>query len=793
MGGAAADVDRPSPAQPLTRNLGATAVLAALALLLVSRLASFGIWDPWELKVAEHARQLAEGLAVPDASLSAHAASLGFRAFGTYEWAGRLPIAVCALLTALLTFAMVSRRVGTRAGCYAAIVLGTTPMFVLNARALAGVAPAFLLQTAVAWAGLEALAPSRRPWERALWSAMAAASSLLCAWGVGALGGPLPPLLGIAAMCLLLHIGRDPQRRATATLFVSAAAGVLAATVAAVVADSAESVPWTGGPPQGVAPPSYDAMLERVLHAGAPWSALLPVAIGALSGMGSGPRTGTGPEREARLGLQLVAVTWAAAGYVASTLFLARYGEAASYLPAAALAIVVALFLDETTTKPMPRRGAGIAVLLLVGLLIRDYSLFPESAIKGLTMASFSLPDNVNPKRVWTPLLSGFGALAMLVLAVGNQTPRLEPAAPYALLRRQWARDWGHRAWLLALGGVLLSLVIAAATTWLAPSALGVGVLGQKLLKRLGLAVAALPLAVLAIQTVLWAVGRAQKLQVPALLAVGTLAGAYAGHGFLPTVSGQLSPKRIYETYNALAGPGESLAEYGSDGRAAAYYVKGDVIGARRVADVVEHLTGEGRRWATFPKDELGRINRLYRKQTQAHLVVVDGKHARVVLATNRAVPNTRDQNYFATRVLREAPAMQHTVGAMFDDRIELLGYNLELPHEGYVGAGERFTITWYFKVHKRMSTSPKVFVHVDRGSQRIHGDHEPLAGRLPMRLWEPGDVIVDRHRLEAQANLRTGTYEVFVGLYSGDTRTQVSDGPSDGSNRVKAGVLRIR
>lgn len=776
----------------------AAATVAALSLLLLSRLSTFGIWDPWELSVAEHARQLASGQAVEGASLSVRAASLGFRLFGTYEWAGRLPIALCALLTVVVTLVMVARQLGLRAGCYAAVILATTPAFVLNGRALAGAAPDFLLQTAVAWAGLEALVPNRPRLERWLWTAIAAASACLSALGLGVMVGPLPPLLGLAAACLFLDLGRDPERRSVATVLVAAAGGALASTVAAVVADSVESTPWTGGLPQGVAPATYDLMLERVLHAGAPWSALIPVAIGTIVAATTPPRFPSanepgpldGPGARA---LQVTAITWAAAGYAASTLYLARYGEAVTYVPLAALAVVVALFLQDVWTRPQARPGAAVAVLLLVGLLVRDYALFPESAIRGLSLAHFSLPKAFNPKNTWALLFGLFGVTAMLVLAVGDRRPQLRPRAPYQLLRSQWSSGWGHRAWLLALGTALAGLLTATLLTWLSPSALGFGVLGRKVLQRLSMAALALPVAVLALQAALWAAGRAGRLQVPAILVAGALFGAYAGHGFLPAVSGHLSPKHVYATYNRLAAEGEPLAEYGSDGRAAAYYVEGEVVAAKRTTDLVKHLTGEGRRWAAFPRDELGTINRLYRQRTREHLVVVDGHRGRMVLVCNREVAGVVNRNFFAQTVLRAAPAMQHAVNAVFDDSIELLGYDLELPHDGYVGAGESFWITWIFRVKRRMTKSPKVFVHVDSASQRIHGDHEPLEGKLPMRLWETGDVVIDRHRLEVQANQRAGTYTVYVGLYSGETRVPVSQGPADESNRVKAGVLRIR
>jgi len=75
----------------------------------------------------------------------------------------------------------------------------------------------------------------------------------------------------------------------------------------------------------------------------------------------------------------------------------------------------------------------------------------------------------------------------------------------------------------------------------------------------------------------------------------------------------------------------------------------------------------------------------------------------------------------------------------------------------------------------------------------RIHGDHDPVDGKYPVRLWDPGDVIADAQDLEVPANYPAGDYTIYLGFYSGETRLTVKEGPKDDANRVIAGVLRIR
>ena len=141
----------------------------------------------------------------------------------------------------------------------------------------------------------------------------------------------------------------------------------------------------------------------------------------------------------------------------------------------------------------------------------------------------------------------------------------------------------------------------------------------------------------------------------------------------------------------------------------------------------------------------------------------------------------------------REAPAIQHRVDGNLEDKIMLLGYDLKLPHGDHVGAGESFELTWYWKSLRAVPGSYRMFVHIDAESMRIHGDHDPVDGRYPIKLWDPQDIIVDRQRIEVPPNYPAGTYTIYVGVYSGDTRLTVKEGRKDDANRLIAGVLRIR
>ena len=80
----------------LERRVGYALLALSLSLLVVG-LNWSGIWDPWEIDVAEVARNWSEGhsASVDGSPLGPWLTSLSFQALGVREWTGRLPIALC--------------------------------------------------------------------------------------------------------------------------------------------------------------------------------------------------------------------------------------------------------------------------------------------------------------------------------------------------------------------------------------------------------------------------------------------------------------------------------------------------------------------------------------------------------------------------------------------------------------------------------------------------------------------------------------------------------------------------
>lgn len=795
----------------------AAAAVGFVAVLLFARLQSFGIWDPWELNPADQARHILAGEAVEVSRpmLPTWLVAMGFGTFGVREWAGRLPLAVAGLFAVVLAYVLVRRFSGRRAGVYAALIAGTTPLFLFNARQMLGDAPAFAAQALLAWGACAAVfrptlqddASERHRWRMTVvWLLVAATGAILALHARGGLLGVLPPLLAVTTVGAVLGLPVRPRSdlpRSVAYFVLAGATAIVGLfVVGSVIADHAELSLWLGGTPRGGDPPTFEVAVEAIFHSFAPWSALLPAAMGGmLIGRQASEPASDGTQEASRVdddhALRLVLLLWAAFGYGALVLFESRYGEG-TFLPVVALAGAVAILLRDVEESRSAWWASAVVAALLAGLLIRDFGLYPGGPIEGLGIEAVSVPEVFNPKRIWTACLGLFALTAVLGFgaAPGDRAGsegRLDPKAPYRLLREQWQRGLSFKLWIGAGGLLLAVLVLLGVTTFVAGDSLGLTTLVVKWARRFMLVPVLVPLLLILGQLALWGFRKLGDNRLVPLLVAGAAVGAWAAQGYLPALSSHFSPREVYDSYNALADAREPLAEYRVGGRAAAYYARGEVRDIDSQGELIQFLAADERRWAAFPTDELAQIDRAFRQRTSKHLFVADARSARVVLATNLPIEGRENQSFVAKYVLDEAPQPEFAVNARFDDKIELLGYDLDLAHEGYAGAGESFTITWYWKALSPVPGSWKPFVHVDGQGLRLNGDHDPVDGKYPIRLWDTGDVVVDVQELTVPANYRPGPYTIFIGLYSGDNRMEVVSGPEAEDNRVRAGVLRIR
>jgi len=830
-----------APWGPRVGRIAAGVAGLAVAVIVLGGLGRYGIWDPWELSAADLAQRLANGEAI-DVSrppLGTWLTAQGFSLFGRHEWAGRAMIGLSGLIAVILAYLTTARFAGRRAGVAAAIVAGTSPLFLFNARQMLGLAPAFAASAAVFFCAMSAVfhpgslrTPARRRVAYQLgWLGGLGISAALATMASGALLGVAPPLLAVGATIVARGEVKPPfAERGRA----GAAAGVLAlalvaglGTAWAIWADYDGFSYWTGGVPRGGDPPTWEIAIERVFHSFAPWSALLPVALAAM--LSGAPQTRGSllrfPEENA---LRIGVVAWVAFGFLAQTLFSARYGTT-TFIPVVAAAIAVGLFLEDVARARSAFWGSAALVFLFVGLIVRDYRAYPDGPVSGIPVEGIEVPEALATQsiKVWAVLLVLFVLGTALTLATDpageHGTLRrdakwirerwaeggasrakllygvLRLGVPVELIEKQWQRGVGHRIWLVIIAAllpmvfVIFGLLSVIAEAWMMNS------FGSSLPVRIGRVALFLPLVAIGLialtRGALFGLAKAGAWRIIVVLGLGLAVGGYTAFGFQPALSRHFSPREVYDTYQELAAADEPLGEFRVGGRAAAYYVQDrELVELSSQAELLQFLQRDGRVWAAFRADDLASVNRAYRRATGEHLFVADARSARMILATNRRVEGRRNENYMAGVVLDEPPAnMDRRVNIDFDGRITLLGYDLELPHDTFVGPGEEFTLTWYFQVHAAVPGSYRPFVHIDGSGQRLNGDHDPVDGRYPLRLWEPGDVVVDRHTVRVPANYGRGNLTIFMGFYSGDNRLEVVEGPADEVDRARVGVLPIR
>jgi 4-amino-4-deoxy-L-arabinose transferase-like glycosyltransferase len=347
------------------------AMLAVLGLLLFfPGLGAFGLWDPYEIRLADAARALTQsaswgwGAQLGKPPMQIWWIAYGFKLLGVGELGGRLPIAVGSLAALLATYYAGAPLVGKRGALLGGFALATTPAFLLGARQLTTNAP-LVLGAALAVGGL-----ARAAWPERDTSVGKRLLDLIlgvCGLAIGQLSAGL--LVGVLAPLL------------TVTIALAAAGGSLAmvTSLGVVTLAVAAQTMWAwlhttgysqilGGLPHALLhTTTTTSALTKIGFALFPWIAIAP--LGAIRALDDGaPRKRFG---------WLVLLTWTIVTYVSATL---QAGGVQELQPPVgpALMLLVGGFVDELLDDPRPLPFAGLAVALGALVLGRDFFLFPE-------------------------------------------------------------------------------------------------------------------------------------------------------------------------------------------------------------------------------------------------------------------------------------------------------------------------------------------------------------------------------------------------------------------------------
>ena len=116
--------------------------------------------------------------------------------------------------------------------------------------------------------------------------------------------------------------------------------------------------------------------------------------------------------------------------------------------------------------------------------------------------------------------------------------------------------------------------------------------------------------------------------------------------------------------------------------------------------------------------------------------------------------------------MLKEAPKPQIPVDAVFDDKIRLIGVDLDRTE---VRPGEAVTVTWYWESLAEAQGAWKLFVHLEGRSRREPFDHDPVAELVPIAKLQPGQIVKDVQVMRVPNDFPEGDAKIWTGIFDAD------------------------
>jgi 4-amino-4-deoxy-L-arabinose transferase-like glycosyltransferase len=124
-----------------------------------------------------------------------------------------------------------------------------------------------------------------------------------------------------------------------------------------------------------------------------------------------------------------------------------------------------------------------------------------------------------------------------------------------------------------------------------------------------------------------------------------------------------------------------------------------------------------------------------------------------------------------------------------FAQQVRLLGYEIDGIE---ARPGEEVGLTLYWQALEPPPVNYSVFVHLvdENGILQAQRDSYPGAGTLPTSVWQPGDVIADRHVVTIpETALAPHRLRVDVGVYDYETGQRL---PTPGGDSVALGYIAL-
>jgi 4-amino-4-deoxy-L-arabinose transferase-like glycosyltransferase len=445
--------------------------LFLLVASVLGPLAFAGLWDPPELSGAEFGRRIAvnlldaEHLQIAGANndlpsveevgrgeLPFFLSAFGFRVFGLHDWAGRLPLALAALLGAFAIYLACRRLAGSRHAALTVLVLASTPLFFAQARTLLGDSVTTAC-SAVAFALLLLASADARLSLRLRLVSFAVGVGAVVA-GVGTRGVLVAALPALAVGLSWLLTGARPfgEKKEARGWFglgslVLGLAGAVLGLWALKAAQGPDFVRLLGTKlAVGDTAVTHDFVIHQLGHALFPWSAFLPVALGLAVAR---------PSRllPARAELQVGLLAAAGLGVLVHTALPNRVGPI-PFSAVYALSGIAALGVLELDRARRGVPAVAMCTAAFAVVLFSDFRHFPEKSLSVFAMAKAAVPENFENATKLAFAIATLPVLLVCVVLVVEPWPLLQRARDFVRARVRRFRS------ILVQGGLTLSGLI---------------------------------------------------------------------------------------------------------------------------------------------------------------------------------------------------------------------------------------------------------------------------------------------------------------------------------------------
>ena len=169
-----------------------------------------------------------------------------------------------------------------------------------------------------------------------------------------------------------------------------------------------------------------------------------------------------------------------------------------------------------------------------------------------------------------------------------------------------------------------------------------------------------------------------------AIVAAGVFAGLVLRAHAYPELLARLSPGAAFDAWARSHRSGEPLGLVGVDARSVAFAPGTAVVpqhdapsAGRWLAAATHGVDDEPRRFLALGAGELPRVNAEYRAAHGRNVPVLAGRGSAMLLATSALARGERSDNPLDAVVLGAAPTSLRPIGAVLDDRLDALGWQL--------------------------------------------------------------------------------------------------------------------